>query len=101
MHAPIWVNCGAYAQPVPPRTDPEILMAGFRADPEGAGLRTPSGRIEIFSGTIALAAGLAVAASTTASAAPAAPAAVPSFAGPPAATICTPSWGSIVLPFCV
>src|SRR3954453_5787116 len=28
-------------------------MAGFRADPEGAALRTPSGRIEIFSETIA------------------------------------------------
>ena len=60
----------------------------------------PMKRVKIFSGTIALAAGLA-AASTTAAAAPAAPAAVPSFAGPPVATICTPSWGSIVLPFCV
>ena len=61
----------------------------------------PMKRVKIFSGTIALAAGLAVAASTTAAAAPAVPAAVPSFAGLPTATICTPSWGSIVLPFCV
>src|SRR4051794_30455196 len=38
---------------LPPRADPEILMAGFRADPEGAALRTPSGKIEIFSETIA------------------------------------------------
>ena len=38
---------------LPPRADPEILMAGFRADPAGAALRTPSGRIEIFSETIA------------------------------------------------
>ena len=38
---------------LPPRADPEILMAGFRADPGGAALRTPSGKIEIFSETIA------------------------------------------------
>ena len=61
----------------------------------------PMKRVKIFTGTIALAAALAVAGSTTASAAPPA---MPSVAGPPAfvqATICTPSWGSIVLPFCV
>jgi hypothetical protein len=61
-------------------------------------------RVKMVTGTIALAAALSVASSTTASAAPAA---MPSVAGPPAfvpgpaATICTPSWGSIVLPFCV
>ena len=63
-------------------------------------------RVKIFTGTIALAAALAVAGSTTAAAAPPT-LAMPSVAGPPAfvqgpaATICTPSWGSIVLPFCV
>jgi biotin/methionine sulfoxide reductase len=30
-----------------------ILFAGFRADPDGSPLKTPSGKIELFSGTIA------------------------------------------------
>jgi biotin/methionine sulfoxide reductase len=38
---------------LPPRTEPQVLMAEFRADPMGEPLRTPSGRIEIFSETIA------------------------------------------------
>jgi hypothetical protein len=61
-------------------------------------------RVRIVLGTVTLAAGLAAAGSAPATAGPAA---VPSFAGPtafapsPPAVICTPSWGSIVLPFCV
>jgi biotin/methionine sulfoxide reductase len=38
---------------LPPWTKPQVLMAEFRADPTGEPLRTPSGRIEIFSETIA------------------------------------------------
>jgi biotin/methionine sulfoxide reductase len=38
---------------LPPRMDPHILMADFRADPADAALPTPSGRIEISSETIA------------------------------------------------
>jgi biotin/methionine sulfoxide reductase len=38
---------------LPPAAKPQVLMEDFRADPEGAALKTPSGRIEIFSETIA------------------------------------------------
>ena len=38
---------------LPPRTQPQVLMEEFRAEPVKAPLRTPSGRIEIFSETIA------------------------------------------------
>ena len=38
---------------LPPRAEPQVLMAEFRGDPAGAALKTPSGRIEIFSETIA------------------------------------------------
>jgi biotin/methionine sulfoxide reductase len=38
---------------LPPQLEPQVLMADFRADPAGAALRTPSGKIEIFSETIA------------------------------------------------
>lgn len=38
---------------VPPPTDVPTLFGRFRADPEGNPLSTPSGRIEIFSDTIA------------------------------------------------
>ena len=37
--------------PVP--DDPPVLFAGYRADPQAHPLRTPSGRIELFSDTIA------------------------------------------------
>jgi biotin/methionine sulfoxide reductase len=37
--------------PVP--DDPPVLFAGYRADPQADPLRTPSGRIELFSDTIA------------------------------------------------
>jgi biotin/methionine sulfoxide reductase len=37
---------------LPPRSEPQVLMAEFRADPVGEPLRTPSGRIEIFSEAI-------------------------------------------------
>jgi biotin/methionine sulfoxide reductase len=38
----------------PPRPEePVVLMEGFRRDPDGKPLRTPSGKIEIFSETIA------------------------------------------------
>jgi len=69
-------------------------------------------RVKIFLGSAVLAAGVAVGGSVSPAAA--GPAAAPPFAAPPAfvqgppvdlqtpgATICTPSWGSIVLPFCV
>ncbi len=36
----------------PPPEEPYVLFAKFRADPEAAPLRTPSGRIEIFSKTV-------------------------------------------------
>ncbi len=39
-------NAGAYTNPV---TEPAVAFAGFRADPEGHPLDTPSGKIEIFS----------------------------------------------------
>lgn len=38
---------------VPHRSEPETLFGAFRADPDNAPLRTPSGRIEIYSETIA------------------------------------------------
>jgi biotin/methionine sulfoxide reductase len=38
---------------LPPQAEPQVLMAKFRADPVGEPLRTPSGRIEIFSAAIA------------------------------------------------
>jgi biotin/methionine sulfoxide reductase len=38
---------------IPPRVPEYVLFAEFRADPEGNPLRTPSGRIEIYSGEIA------------------------------------------------
>jgi biotin/methionine sulfoxide reductase len=38
---------------LPPAAKPHVLMEDFREDPEGAALKTPSGRIEIFSETIA------------------------------------------------
>ena len=38
---------------LPSWTDPQVLMADFRSDPAGAALKTPSGRIEIFSEAIA------------------------------------------------
>ena len=38
---------------VPAPDRPTVLMEGFRADPEARPLKTPSGRIEIFSETIA------------------------------------------------
>lgn len=38
---------------VAPPENPEVLLADFRADPEKYPLQTPSGRIEIFSQTIA------------------------------------------------
>ena len=37
---------------LPEREDLQVMHGKFRADPEGNGLRTPSGRIEIFSETI-------------------------------------------------
>ncbi len=36
----------------PPPEDPPVLFSEFRADPEGNPLKTPSGRIELFSETI-------------------------------------------------
>lgn len=39
--------------PVPAPEGPEVLMEGFRADPKGNRLATPSGRIELFSQAIA------------------------------------------------
>ncbi|MFV2196254.1 molybdopterin-dependent oxidoreductase [Nocardiopsis sp. LOL_012] len=38
---------------MPGRVEDEALLGGFRADPEGSPLRTPSGRIELFSEAIA------------------------------------------------
>ncbi len=38
---------------VPPPAEPEVYLAGFRADPKGNALKTPSGRIELSSETIA------------------------------------------------
>jgi biotin/methionine sulfoxide reductase len=38
---------------MPGRVEDEALLGEFRADPEGHALRTPSGRIELFSETIA------------------------------------------------
>ncbi len=38
---------------VPEPAKPYVMFAGFRADPEGARLPTPSGRIELFCDTIA------------------------------------------------
>ena len=38
---------------IPPRTPEYVLLAEFRADPEDNPLRTPSGRIEIYSNEIA------------------------------------------------
>jgi biotin/methionine sulfoxide reductase len=38
---------------IPPRTDEYVLFAEFRADPEKNRLRTPSGRIELYSEEIA------------------------------------------------
>src|SRR6202007_2342090 len=38
---------------IPPRTDEKVLFGDFRADPEGHKLRTPSGRIELYSDEIA------------------------------------------------
>jgi biotin/methionine sulfoxide reductase len=38
---------------LPPPQQPRVLLAGFRDDPEKYPLRTPSGKIEIFSETIA------------------------------------------------
>ena len=38
---------------VPPPADPPVLFAEYRRDPDASPLRTPSGRIEIFSETIA------------------------------------------------
>jgi biotin/methionine sulfoxide reductase len=38
---------------LPPPDDPPVLFAAFRQDPEAHPLRTPSGRIELFSETIA------------------------------------------------
>jgi biotin/methionine sulfoxide reductase len=38
---------------VPPPDEPEVLLRDFRADPQGHPLKTPSGRIELFSSTIA------------------------------------------------
>lgn len=38
---------------MPGRVEDEALLGEFRADPEGKALRTPSGRIELFSETIA------------------------------------------------
>lgn len=37
---------------VPPPEEPVVLLSDFRADPEGHALKTPSGRIEIFSETV-------------------------------------------------
>jgi biotin/methionine sulfoxide reductase len=37
---------------LPPRTESQVLMSEFRADPVGRKLSTPSGKIEIFSDTI-------------------------------------------------
>ena len=34
---------------IPPRADEYVLFAGFRGDPETHKLRTPSGRIELYS----------------------------------------------------
>jgi anaerobic dimethyl sulfoxide reductase subunit A len=39
-------NMGVYASPV---TNPAVALADFRSDPEGCPLKTPSGKIEIFS----------------------------------------------------
>ncbi len=38
---------------VPPPKDPQVLFRDFRADPDTNALRTPSGKIEIYSETIA------------------------------------------------
>ncbi|MAC76968.1 MAG: Asp-tRNA(Asn)/Glu-tRNA(Gln) amidotransferase GatCAB subunit C [Rhodobacteraceae bacterium] len=38
---------------VPATEKPHVMLEGFRADPEGAPLATPSGRIELFSDVIA------------------------------------------------
>jgi len=38
---------------LPARQTPEVMLAGFRSDPQGCGLKTPSGRIEIYSETVA------------------------------------------------
>ncbi|MBT9385945.1 molybdopterin-dependent oxidoreductase [Pseudooceanicola sp. CBS1P-1] len=38
---------------VPPPETPEVMLDTFRADPDAAPLKTPSGRIELFSETIA------------------------------------------------
>lgn len=37
---------------LPAPTAPHVLLAGFRADPDGCRLKTPSGKIEIFSKTV-------------------------------------------------
>jgi hypothetical protein len=53
-------------------------------------------RLKLVLRTAALAAALAVAGSVS----PAAPSASTTAAGPPT-PVCTPSWGSLVLPICV
>lgn len=38
---------------IPPPDEPPVMLRAYRADPDGSRLPTPSGRIEIFSATIA------------------------------------------------